>query len=89
MSEWKTIESAPKDGFMLVHEDGATRALLRHNGVWEKSCYPAIVSHPWGDVIVGEDTKRFLPPGYRLEARDGCCESPTHWMPLPPPPTDS
>ena len=80
---WQPIETAPQDGYMLVHEDGAIRALLRIKGVWHKTGYPAIISHPWEDVIVGDDVKRFLPLGYRLELRDGCCESPTHWMPLP------
>jgi hypothetical protein len=85
--EWQPIETAPQDGFLLVHEDTAIRTLLRIKGVWHKTCYPAIMSPPpWEDAIVGADAKRMLPAGYRLEARDGCCENPTHWMPLPAPP---
>ena len=80
---WQPIETAPQDGYMLVHEDGAIRALLRMKGVWHQVGYPAIISHPWQEVIVGEDAKRVLPPGYRLELRDGCCENPTHWMSMP------
>lgn len=83
---WQTIETAPQDGFMLVHEDGAIRAILRVGGEWKQIGYPAIISHPFGDSIVGKDAERMLPSGYRLELRDGCCESPTHWMPLPSPP---
>lgn len=83
---WQPIETAPQDGYFLVHEDGATRALFRFRGHWQKIGYPAIISNMWGDAIVGDDAKRLLPPGYRLEIRDGCCENPTHWMPLPEPP---
>ena len=81
--EWQPIETAPLDGYMLVHEDGAIRALLRTHGVWHKVGYPAIITQPYGDVIVGADAQRILPPGYRLELQDGCCENPTHWMQLP------
>jgi len=84
---WQPIETAPQDGYMLVHEDTAIRALMRINGAWSQVAFPAIISHPWGDVIVGEGVKHFLPKGYRLAIQDGCCETPTHWMPLPPPPT--
>ena len=87
-SGWQPIETAPKDGYFLVYEDGAMRALMRIDGNWHKVGYPALVSDLWGiNVVVGEDAKRILAPmGYRLELRDGCCEDPTHWMPLPEPP---
>jgi hypothetical protein len=80
---WRPIETAPQDGYLLVHEDGAIRALLRIKGVWHKPGYPALVTkNYWGDAA------RVLDPlGYRLELRDGCCENPTHWMPLPQPPS--
>ncbi len=80
---WQPIETAPKDGFMLVHEDGAIRAMLRINGQWKKLGYPALIEPHFGGVLVGNDALRVLPAGYRLENRDGCCENPTHWMPLP------
>lgn len=83
---WRPIETAPQAGFMLVHEDDAMRALMRIDGVWHKPGYPALVNE-WGDAIVGEDAMRLLLAGYRLEVRDGCCENPTEWQPLPPPPT--
>ena len=34
---WRPIETAPKDGYFLVHEDGAIRVKLRHKGVLGKS----------------------------------------------------
>ena len=84
--KWLPIETAPKDGFMLVHEDGAIRARMRICGDWHNTSYPAIVSAPHGDVIVGADAANLLPTGSVLVLRDGCCENPTDWMPLPPPP---
>jgi hypothetical protein len=85
---WQPIETAPADGYMLVHEDGAIRALLRLKGAWQAPGYPALVANShWAEVLVGDDAKRILEPlGYRLAIRDGCCENPTHWMPLPPAP---
>ena len=80
---WRPIETAPEDGYMLVYEDEAIRALFRYKGTWQKIGYPAIVCTPYGDALVGEDAKRILPSGCTLEIRDGCCENPTHWMPLP------
>jgi hypothetical protein len=80
---WQPIETAPDD-FVLVHEDGAMRALIHTNGKWKNPSYPALVSLAWGDVLVGDDAKHVLAPlGYRLELRDGCCENPTEWMALP------
>lgn len=82
---WQSIDTAPQDGLMLVHEDEAVRLLLRIDGKWHKPGYPALVTTSyWGDVLVGQDAERILKPlGYRLEHRDGCCENPTHWMPCP------
>jgi hypothetical protein len=83
---WQPIETVPEDGYFLVHEDTAIRALLRINGEWQSTSYPVIVSNCWGDVIVGADAQRLLPEGYKLGIEDGCCKNPTHWHPLPPPP---
>lgn len=84
---WQPIETAPQDGYMLVHEDEAIRTRMRINGEWKNLSYPAIMAYPWGEAIVGKDAERFLPAGYTLAVRDGCCEEPTHWMPIPDAPT--
>lgn len=86
---WQPISTAPQSGYMLVYEDGATRALIRLDGVWKHTAYPMLISKPWGDRLVGDAVKRILDPlGLSLGLGDGCCENPTHWMPLPPPPKD-
>ena len=81
--QWQPIETCPQSGYFLVQEDTAVRALLRIDGAWHKPGYPAIITPPpFSDVLVGRDALRMLPPGYSLEHRDGCCEEPTHWMPI-------
>ncbi len=90
---WQPIATAPASGYMLVYEDGAIRALLRHpEGRWYTPNFPALVATTPGMehaeyAIVGEEAARFLRPhGLRLALCDGCCENPTHWMPMPAPP---
>ena len=83
--EWQPISTVPSDGFFLIYEDGAVRLKLRIGGRWSGTAIPALVSEEWGDAIVGADVGRIV-KGYRLEDRDRCCEEPTHWMRLPPPP---
>lgn len=94
LGAWQPIATAPASGYFLVYEDGAIRALMRHSdGSWEAPAYPALVNIvPPGmehaeQAIVGDQAARILRPlGLRLALRDGCCENPTHWMPLPAPP---
>ena len=87
---WRPIETAPKDGYFLVHEDGAIRVKLRHKGVFGEITYPTLIANNgWKEVLVGNDAKRVLEPmGYTLGLGDGCCTEPTHWMPLPPAPEE-
>lgn len=70
MSEWQPIETAPMDGFFLVHEDGAIRTMLRENGYWLPT---AIALDEYGDPSGGP-------------VRETGVHNPTHWMPLPDPP---
>ena len=74
MSKWQPIETAPKDG---------TRVLL---------------TEEWG-VVIGrwcEEAQLGLceeGPGWQVFECDDCwysvaAENPTHWMPLPAPPTE-
>lgn len=90
---WLPINTAPMNGYMLIFETGAMRALLRSDGEWDHVPYPLIVGkRAWtGDEfrIVGDDARAMLPPGYRLGLGEFCdWKNPTHWMRLPEPPAD-
>jgi hypothetical protein len=65
MSEWRPIETAPKDGTMFIifqaEEDG---------------------DH-WFDLVSWSETENdWIDDGGTLS-----CDGPTHWMPLPEPPS--
>jgi hypothetical protein len=77
---WQPIETAPKDGFFLVHENGCIRTMFRFEGEWQSPAYAAIVGVD-GDNIVGRDAET-LTGGRKLKVCDQIWE-PTHWMPLP------
>ena len=67
--EWQPIDTAPKDGRLIIVGHG--------NGVWV-ACYDAIFpsgykpSNPWRSMLLNHDHIR---RNHSLE--------PTHWMPLP------
>ena len=73
---WQPIESAPKDGtYILVSNPAA-------GGSWVAHWFPVAVSgykfdQLWRSVMLNHwhipEKTRYVPP--------------THWMPLPPPPT--
>jgi hypothetical protein len=81
--EWRTIDSAPEEGFFLVYEDGAVRTKMRFDGKWSNPDIPLLVL-PLGDRMVSREVEVAY-PGMSL-AMSECCTAPTHWMPLPPPP---
>ena len=71
-SGWMPIETAPKDGTLIV--------LGSRNGVWIGKYLPLYGSgyrpdNPWSSMLLNHDhmAERYTWP--------------THWMPLPPPPT--
>lgn len=73
MSEWQPIETAPKDGTMIL--------------VWDESSSPGVVAayflsethddEEWSGWIYGDQLLADADPEGPL---------PTHWMPLPEPP---
>lgn len=71
MDKWQPIETAPKDGSMLLvygrpfSDDGQGYAKAAHVAWWEDSdeCWTPQSHAAWTE--------------------------PTHWMPLPEPPTDA
>jgi hypothetical protein len=72
MSQWQTIETAPKDGTLIIaYQPGGTYS----NGI----AYPATVgTASWQRDGVG---------GYGWWGPYNPRDYPTHWMPLPDPPT--
>lgn len=71
---WRPIETAPKDGALIV--------LGARNGVWLGKYVPVYQSgyrpeNPWSSMLLNHDhmAERYTRP--------------THWMPLPPPPTSA
>ncbi|MBP8141691.1 MAG: DUF551 domain-containing protein [Acidovorax sp.] len=71
---WRPISTAPKDGALIV--------LGARNGVWIGKYLPVYQSgyrpeNPWSSMLLNHDhmAERYTRP--------------THWMPLPPPPTSA
>jgi hypothetical protein len=71
---WRPIETAPKDGALIV--------LGARNGVWLGKYVPVYQSgyrpeNPWSSMLLNHDhmAERYTQP--------------THWMPLPPHPTSA
>ena len=82
MSEWKPIETAPKDGgFVLLHVPrGLESGEVTVGAYWkadERAANGRFMKGHW-DGWLGMD----------CDARSSWCD-PTHWMPLPPPPERS
>jgi hypothetical protein len=69
MSDWKPIETAPKDREIMIVRNGKIRI-----GKWDDDRYNKKPRPYWRDHQGRNiSTMRYLPP--------------THWMPLPEPPT--
>lgn len=81
MSEWRGIESAPKDGTIVLVWEPTRNDFLRARS------YGTGWTHEHGHVSlykVGKDAERRAPEGYMVPSY--AVIEPTHWMPLPPPP---
>lgn len=79
MSEWQPINTAPKDGtwiwvFTEPYQDGCPQQSARW--IREETEY-------WEQVSENRKERRVEVSGYWY----GCGGWPTHWMPLPKPPT--
>ena len=79
--EWQPIETAPKDG---------TWILLAGGGIdygWNCNSQPHAVAGQWTTIFNGSP----FPGGWQFAWYDGGYygeyENPTHWMPLPQPPS--
>lgn len=78
--KWQPIETAPKDEFVLLYEDGAMRCGRLEGGKWAPAEIPVLVDE-FGNQIVSREIA-MTRPGQRLEL-SGFLYEPTHWMPLP------
>jgi hypothetical protein len=75
--EWQPIETAPKDGRLILLADYSGYAELGEDGIW-------IASGRW---LPEADPERFGVPGHWTDGVEFLYR-PEYWMPLPtPPPT--
>jgi hypothetical protein len=77
MSEWQSIESAPKDGTLVLVSNGRDVAV----GAYAVHRYYEYEDEPGAPGLF----RKVLREEYALWDADGICGI-THWMPLPPPP---
>ena len=86
MSEWQPIQSVTKDGAALQFK---TATGEEYTGTWAAfwcgSDCPCDVAGE-GDIDGLEEPICWC--AYRDGMKDGEAIDPTHWMPLPPPPTE-
>lgn len=86
MSEWRPIETAPKDAFILLYDDGMMRCGMWEDGKWTVPEFPVLIDKV-GNRLVSRQLEQYR--GERMELSWTILE-PTHWMPLPlPPRTDT
>jgi hypothetical protein len=74
MSEWQPIETAPKDGRHILVYPGTYNGVTASPARWERD----------------DGVKAPRPYWLRLDAWSvikSRCLTPTHWMPMPEPPT--
>lgn len=77
MTDWKPIESAPKDGTEIIVMHVHIETQIVNNAFWiEDDEYPQDTG--WWSYTLSEVS--------RTQLNDW--QTPTHWMPLPPPPKE-
>lgn len=83
VSEWKPIETAPKDGTDILLSNGEVVAeghwLVIEGGIFEHRD----MDGRW----IGQDERDDYEDW--IDWAGGMLPSPTHWMPLPPPPKEA
>lgn len=71
---WQPIETAPKDGTYILVGNAAGSWVAKYLPVFQSGFKP---DNPWASMMLNHD---HLP--------DWQSSNPTHWMPLPAPPSD-
>lgn len=86
-SVWQPIETAPKDGTHILVGAPFRKAEKAREGYMQPPDEPAFTAEAcWGRSWT-DTTNRWIAPYSDQDEQGGCAEySPTHWMPLPPPP---
>lgn len=82
MSNWKPIKTAPKDGSRILFYDSSANGKV-FAGVWD-------AKFEITGVTISRTKYRGAWTDYRVASfgyEEYCEYSPTHWMPLPEPPT--
>ena len=91
-SGWLPIETAPKDGTQILlgfAGDGEERASAVAQGHWQKGWGDAPDDMGFDDGFVAFDFETFRPGrSFGAESYRHSGSQPTHWMHLPPPPTE-
>lgn len=80
--DWQPIETAPRDAFVLLYEDGAMRCGMWESGRWVPAEIPVLIDAV-GNELVSRQLEELRGERLRLS---GFLYEPTHWMPLPAPP---
>jgi hypothetical protein len=86
MSEWKPIETAPKDGGMFLGWVGAERwsgADGESSGHWHDT---SAADFCWWRVVEGSPDGGYFD---NASGQIGDSQGVTHWMPLPQPPKET
>lgn len=96
MGEWRPIETAPKDGkLVILYTKNSYGTMLRFIARWYGKFQLEVGEDHWGDWGDWHEPsgQYFCPEGWYEHtyfAPDGytcaVCDNPTHWMPLPEPP---
>lgn len=68
---WQPIETAPRDGYPIIFAN------------WDAMCLLSGAPHVWTARFV-EAAGEWFECSFAAENQNG---EPTHWMPLPPPPS--
>lgn len=89
MSEWQPIETAPRDGASII---GAY-----FNQPWTNAHREGRIVQCWYqpefEAFISSCRQMTMAPGYTIDGMASMLHSPdiedvTHWMTLPPPPSD-